>query len=73
MALDPVIYMQVEMANLYMEIYNISPDEFLELDNKYNILAYIEEGYEPFHLTGNEGILDEIQDYIVAQEECIIP
>jgi len=68
MALDPVIFMQIEMANLYMERYELSPDEFLELDNKYNILAFIAEGYEPFHLTGDEGILNEIQDYITAQE-----
>ena len=69
MALDPVIFMQIEMANLYMQKHNLSSDEFLKLDDKYNILTFIEEGYEPFHLTGDEGILDEIQDYIAAQDK----
>ncbi|MCL2322197.1 MAG: DUF3791 domain-containing protein [Oscillospiraceae bacterium] len=68
MALDQILYMQVEMANLYMERHNLSPDEFLERDEKYNILEFIKEGYEPFHLTGNEGILMEIQDYIETQK-----
>lgn len=68
MALNPIIYMQVEIANLYMERYKLSPNEFLEIDNKYNILEFIKESYEPFHLTGNEGILNEIQEYIKAQK-----
>ena len=64
MPLDPVLYMQAEIANLFMLKYSLSLDEFLDLDEKYDLLAYIEEGYEPFHLMGNEGILIEIKDYI---------
>ena len=64
MPLDPVIYMQVEIANQYMLKYNVSLDEFLELDEKYDVLVYIGEGYEPFHLMGNEGILIEVNDYV---------
>ena len=67
MTLDPVIYMQVEITNLYMDRHDLSPDEFLLLDDRCNILAFIEECYEPFHLTGNEGILYEIENYISAQ------
>jgi hypothetical protein len=37
--------------------------EFNDLDRKVNILGFIEIGYEPFHLTGEEGILDEVDDY----------
>ena len=64
MAIDPVIYMQVEIANLYMIRYSLTIDEFLALDEEYGVLEFIAEGYEPFHLMGDEGILLEIHDYI---------
>ena len=64
MPLDTVIYMQVEISNQYMRKYNITLDEFLDLDEKYDLLEFIREGYEPFHLMGNEGILLEINEYI---------
>ena len=68
MKLDPILHMQVEISNLYMEKYKLSTDEFIILDKKYGILEFIEEGYEPFHLMGNEGILQEIEDYINIQK-----
>jgi len=67
MAVNQVLFLQVEIANEYMKKYNISPAEFTDLDDKYAILEFIEEGYEPFHLTGNEGILEELHEYIKEQ------
>ncbi len=64
MALNQVVYLQVEMANLFMERHNLTPDEFLALDKKYDVLGFIGEGYEAFHLTGSEGVLSEINDYV---------
>jgi hypothetical protein len=61
--IDPVAAMQTQIARLYCKRHNISIREFLELDRKMNILGYLEIGYEPFHLTGDEGILDEVDDY----------
>ena len=66
MSIDPIIFMQAEIANLFMERRNISPIDFLKLDEEYNILEFIKEGYEIFHLMGDEGILNEINDYIDA-------
>jgi hypothetical protein len=45
----------------------MSFEEFNELNRKINILQFIEIGYEPFHLTGEEGILDEIDDFYYKQ------
>jgi hypothetical protein len=64
MALNQVVYLQVEMANLFMERHNLTPDEFLALDKKYDVLGFIGEGYEAFHLTGSEGVLSEINEYV---------
>jgi hypothetical protein len=59
------LYLQVRIANEYKRRHNLSSEQFLQLDRKYDILHILETGYEPFHLTGDEGILDEI-DTIVA-------
>ncbi|MCL1842783.1 MAG: DUF3791 domain-containing protein [Defluviitaleaceae bacterium] len=37
------------------------------VDRKFNILSFIEKGYEPFHLTGTQGVIDEVDDYIRIQ------
>jgi len=65
--IDPVAAMQTLITRLYRKRHNISIREFLDLDHKINILGYIERCYEPFHLTGEEGILDELDEYCRAQ------
>jgi len=68
MALNQVLYLQAEISHLYMKRRNITPIEFLEQDKKYGILKFLEAGYEPFHLTGPEGVLNELEHYI---DSCI--
>ncbi|MDR0852060.1 MAG: DUF3791 domain-containing protein [Clostridiales Family XIII bacterium] len=64
MAIDPVLLMQVEIMNQYINNKKITIQEFLSIDDKYRLLDYIRAGYEPFHLMGDEGILNEIEEYI---------
>ena len=71
MSMNKVIYMHVEMAHLYMKQHNITVHDFLSMDEKYGIIDFIGEGYEPFHLMGSQGILNEIQEYIEGQENHI--
>ena len=51
-----------------MRYHNLNPAIFAELNRKYSILRFIEIGYEPFHLTGTQGIIDEVDDYIRIQQ-----
>ena len=67
MAVNQVLFLQIEIVNEYIKKYNISIDEFNKLDDKYAIIEFIEDGYEPFHLTGNEGKLEVIDAYIKEQ------
>jgi len=62
--MDQILFMQAGIANMYMKKHGLSPKEFLKLDKKYNILNFIHEGYEPFHLMGDKGILIEVENYI---------
>jgi len=64
MGLNQVLYLQTEIAHLYMKRHNLEPVQFLDLDRKYGILNFLETGYEPFHLTGPEGVLNEIEEYV---------
>lgn len=69
MKLNQVVHLQTEIAHAYMRLYNLKPLDFVELDRKYGILRFIEDGYEPFHLTGTEGVIDEVEDYIRIQQQ----
>lgn len=66
---DPVLFLQVSTANLYRKTHGLTVEAFNELDRKYNILRYIEIAYEPFHLTGPQGVLEELEKYINSQKE----
>ncbi len=72
--MNQILYMQAGIANLYMKKRNLSPKEFLKLDKKIDILGFIREGYDVFHLMGDQGILDEIEGYVYATtQESTLP
>jgi hypothetical protein len=61
---DHVLYMQIRVANLYRKAHNMSIGDFLQLDRKTDLLSFVAAAYEPFHLTGDPGILEEVDDYV---------
>ena len=69
MKLNQVAHLQTEIAHAYMRERSLKPIDFIDLDHRYGILLFIENGYEPFHLTGTQGVLDEVDDYIRIQRE----
>jgi len=62
--IDPIVYLQIHISRLFMEANGLSVNDFLILDNKKDILGFLRTGYEIFHLTGDDGILEEIDNYI---------
>jgi len=66
---NDVAYFQIGIARKYIRRHNLTPVQFVERDKLYNILHLLEVGYEPFHLTGDEGVLDEL-DEIVAEQQA---
>jgi hypothetical protein len=65
--LDDATYLQVRIANLYIRKHGITPQEFVQLDGECDVLGFLCDGYEPFHLTGEQGVLREIEDYIALE------
>ena len=62
--LDKETYLQVQIANLYIRRHGITPQDFVKLDDECDVFGFLRDGYEPFHLTGEEGVLREVEDYI---------
>ncbi|MDR1396739.1 MAG: hypothetical protein LBJ14_03285 [Desulfarculales bacterium] len=67
--LNPETYLQVQISNLYIRKHGITPQEFVKIDEECDVLGFLLDGYEPFHLTGEQGVLREVEDYI-ALEPC---
>jgi hypothetical protein len=62
--IDPIAFLQIHISRLFMERHNLLPNDFLALDQQKDILGFLRLGYEPFHLTGDEGILEELDAYV---------
>jgi len=62
--INPVTFLQISISRLFMERHGLSPEEFLELDAEKDIIGFLRLGYEPFHLTGDEGVLEELDIYV---------
>ena len=61
---DPVVFLQAHFCILFMERHKLSPKVFLELLEEKDILRFLRIGYETFHLTGDEGVLEELDEYV---------
>jgi len=61
---DHVLFMQIRVANLYRNAHNMSVSDFIKLDSKTDFLLFVADAYEPFHLTGDQGILEEVDDFV---------
>jgi hypothetical protein len=66
--IDPVAFLQIHIARLFMERHNLLPDAFLALDQQKDILGFLRLGYEVFHLSGDEGILEELDAYVYREQ-----
>ncbi|MDR0272336.1 MAG: DUF3791 domain-containing protein [Clostridiales bacterium] len=65
--LDQEIFLQVQISNLYIRKRGITPKEFVKLDKECDVLEFLRDGYETFHLTGTQGILREVEEYIALE------
>jgi len=65
--IDPIAFLQIHFSRLFMERHRLSPQEFLALDSEKDILGFLRLGYEPFHLTGDEGVLEELDIYVYGE------
>jgi len=64
MAVDPIVV----VVERFKERYNLSGDDFAELNEKYSVLDFIYDCCESGCRTGTDSILDDIHEYIEKQK-----
>ena len=60
-------YLMVVTADYLMRRWKKNMQQFLIMDEQYGILNFILLGYEPFHLTGEQGVAEEVEAFIREQ------
>ena len=62
-----VLNMQLVLIPVLAEAWKKTYSELSDLLKKYDVLSYIDVCYENYNFTGNQGIIDDLQDYIEMQ------
>lgn len=62
-----VLNMQLTLIPILSEAWKCSYAELSKLFKKYNVLGYIDVCYEKYNSTGNQGIIDDLREYIEDQ------
>ena len=66
--IDSTIFLQVTIIRLFRERHGMSHKNFLELNKQKDIIGFLRDGYEPFHLTGDEGVLEELDSFVFGTQ-----
>lgn len=62
-----VLNMQLVLIPILAKSWKKSYSELAVIFDKYGVLGYIDTCYENYNSTGNQGIIDDIRDYIELQ------
>ena len=62
-----VLNMQLVLIPLLAESWKKSYSELAVLFDKYHVLGYIDVCYENYNSTGNQGIIDDLRQFIELQ------
>ncbi|MBR3469316.1 MAG: DUF3791 domain-containing protein [Lachnospiraceae bacterium] len=62
-----VLNMQLVLIPILAEAWNKSYSELSDLLKKYDVLSYIDVCYENYNSTGNQGIINDLREYIEMQ------
>ena len=59
-----ILYMQTRMIRNASEKWNRPIEIISELFEKYDVLQYIEDCFELFHVEGDEAVLEDVAEYL---------
>jgi hypothetical protein len=62
-----VLNMQLVLIPILAKEWNKTYSELSDLLVKYDVLSYIDACYENYNSTGNQGIINDLRDYIEMQ------
>ena len=64
---DTVLNMQLALIPFLTNAWKISFSQLSDLFRKYDVLGYIDACYESYNSTGNQGIREDLEEYIKMQ------
>lgn len=64
---DAVLNMQITLIPILAKSWNMNFRQLSTLFKEYDVLSYIVVCYEMFNSTGNQGIINELEEYIKIQ------
>ena len=62
-----VLNMQLALIPILSKAWNKSYTELSDIFKKYDVLSYIDACYENYNSTGNQGIINDLKEYIEMQ------
>lgn len=62
-----VLNMQLTLIPLLSNAWKKSYSDLANIFHKYDVLSYIDVCYENYNSTGNQGIIDDLKNYIEMQ------
>ena len=62
-----VLNMQLTLIPILAQAWNKSYSELSDIFKKYDVPGYLDVCYEKYNSTGNQGIIDDLKDYIEMQ------
>lgn len=62
-----VLNMQLTLIPILVKAWNKTYSELSDIFKKYDVLSYIDVCYENYNSIGNQGIVDDLKDYIEMQ------
>ena len=62
-----VLNMQLTLIPILVKAWNKTYSELSDIFEKYDVLSYIDVCYEKYNSIGNQGIVDDLKDYIEMQ------
>ena len=64
---DAVLNMQLTLIPILVESWKVTLEELKHVFEKYDLLNYIDTCYEMYNSTGNQGIIEDLEEYIDIQ------
>ena len=64
---DTVLNMQLALIPFLANAWELSFSQLSDIFRKYDVLGYIDVCYENYNSTGNQGILEDLEEYIEMQ------
>ena len=64
---DTVLNMQLALIPFLKNAWELSFSQLSDIFRKYDVLGYMDVCYENYNSTGNQGILEDLEEYIEMQ------